>query len=355
MLTRVVAVAALTFCGAAVAGAQLPDSIVWARLDSASICPQVFVRQDAELKTWDFQTSPITTRVGGKDFAMVFAATSLPARLGTIGIIQVMAMGDGGPRYAAAHDIVILGDDSIRIAAATEYADQATSPSFRMETLSGRLQSFDLSRLAAAKRITVNVGTEAHSLSAGQVQAVGALARALSDPLVEREVATGCAGPNRAELEEKWARLNDPFSQPRVIFRKGSSFGVADSVIRVRKVGSAPPAVKLLLPASASQTVYTEGEVDKPVRNPDGAALRKTLPPELVEMFGGERVLEFVVTADGKVAAETARLVSASSPLVASMPLGDLSAMYFIPAELHGERVRQLVQLAMPVSIRPAR
>ena len=144
---------------------------------------------------------------------------------------------------------------------------------------------------------------------------------------------------------------------PGAVVRRGDTTTITlpSGVMLRRVVGRdssimrAPTAFSI--PASASQRIYKENEVDKAVRNPDGKPLPKKLPSEVVEFFGGEQLLEFVVNADGGVASGTVRVIRAD-PRVGNAGAGNLSSMYFIPAELGGHRVRQLVQLAMPVSVR---
>ena len=413
------------------------------------MCPAVSVRAEQGMRIGAIEMTPIMRRIAGHDIGIGFSVVLFPAGMGTAGTISLFSMGEGDARYAASHDIVIVADDSIRIAADSRYDDRSSRPQLHMESINGRIHSFDLERLANAKRIKVTVGSDSYDLAAGQVQAVRAVVGETTKPVSNRSVPTGCAGPNPGDLQYKWA-TQDPRRAQRdsiglvkvnpisvagktyfefqvekparvithgvmdyplplrndgvegtvlaqfVILEDGTADPVTFHVLqsshdlftqavravlpqmrfsaaeidgkKVRqlvqlpfefKINASPravtPSLTFQLPASVSQVAYTESQVDKPARNPNGSPVSRTIPAEVVAMFGGERVLEFVVNADGKVAAETVRLVSGSSPLVASMPIGNLSTMFFIPAELHGERVRQVVQLAMPVSIRPAR
>jgi len=428
------------------AGAQLPDSVVRVRMDSASICPQVLVTNEPDTHSWNIATSPITSRVGGRDLAMVIGASFLPAGLGSMGMIQFMAMGEGPTRYAAAHDILILADDSIRIPVTARYSDNATRPNFHFETISGQIHSYDLARLAAAKRITVRLGTESHPLSAGQVQAVRALVRAMDEPLSAREVATGCTGPSRSALQAKWDAMNsetvrgtapvvrrrpvtladsaatyfefqvtrparvidhgvmvypadlkaarvsgrvlaqfvvltngkadmdtfkvmsstnDRFTQvvaaavPTMLFAPAEVNGTKVRQLvqlpfdfALRSLPSDTASAAPLLPPSASQTVYTESQVERPARTVNGSPIPKTVPPEVVAMIGGEVSLEFVVNADGTVDRSTIRVISSTDPVTADAVVKGFS-MKFRPAEVGGRSVRQLVQMAMPVRTIP--
>jgi TonB family protein len=453
MKTRLSAVCVSVF-GATSALAQLPDSVVRARMDSSSICPSVSVHANDGLLGGSINMSPIMHHVDNRDLGFGFAIGVAPG-IGEFGMVSFLSMSEDAPRYEKAHDIMIVADDSIRLSLATTY--QRIPPGSHIESIDARIPESGLARLSGVKRITIALGSESYPLSVGQLQAVEALLAERDKPLSNRDVATGCIGPTAAELQSKWATerrgttgptyFEFQVEKPAAVFEQGSleypqvmkkagvsgdvlaqfvvlENGTADmdtfKVLRssnelfTASVRNAVPKMKFLpaeiggkkvrqlvqlpfvfnatrtspssamvqhgdtivlpsgviirrvatpdslskwgkatfaLPASTSTTIYTEAQVDKPVRNPNGGPLPKTVPAEVVAMFGGEQLLEFVVNADGNVVPGTVRVIRAD-PRVDSAQAGNLSEMHFIPAELHGERVRQIVQLAMPVGIR---
>lgn len=136
--------------------------------------------------------------------------------------------------------------------------------------------------------------------------------------------------------------------RPVLLRRAGSS-----DVIAVPRNASAWSTIQISPSDSARLPpgVYLPSQVDKPVRSPDGTAVTTELPPQLAAVFSGYAVLEFVANSDGTIDNSTFKVLRATSREIAHIYSRGAPGMFFIPAELHGKKVRQLVVVAVPVSL----
>jgi protein TonB len=96
-------------------------------------------------------------------------------------------------------------------------------------------------------------------------------------------------------------------------------------------------------PADPAQT-YHDFEVQKPVVQAPGSIAPRY--PELLKTAGveGEVLAEFVVDTTGRAAPMSFRVLATSHELFALAVKNALPGMRFLPAEVNGRRVRQLVR-----------
>ena len=88
---------------------------------------------------------------------------------------------------------------------------------------------------------------------------------------------------------------------------------------------------------------YFEFQVDQPaeeVRN----SIRPAYPQALKRLRAeGQVTVQFVVDTTGFAEAETARVVRSSHPLFSAAVMTTLPGMQYVPAELRGRKVKQVV------------
>ena len=95
---------------------------------------------------------------------------------------------------------------------------------------------------------------------------------------------------------------------------------------------------------STGEQTYFEFQVEKPVRQAPGSAVPR-YPPELKATgVEGEVVVQFVVDTLGAPALTTFRVLKSSHGEFTEAVKAALPGMTFVPAELRGRKVRQLVQ-----------
>ena len=114
-------------------------------------------------------------------------------------------------------------------------------------------------------------------------------------------------------------------------------------------------ATKLEAEKSAGGTVYYESQVENPVSAAPGSPGPK-YPAELKAAGVEGRVLAmYVVNPDGTADTSTLKIQNSSHPLFTQAVREALPSMRFIPAEIGGKKVRQLVQQPMAFALtRPA-
>jgi len=94
-----------------------------------------------------------------------------------------------------------------------------------------------------------------------------------------------------------------------------------------------------------SLKVYTADQVDTPARADSSAPARPLYPDAFYKEHVPGRVLaEFVVDTAGRPEPETVGVVSSTDPLFAASVVQALSDARFVPAQLGGHPVRQIVQ-----------
>ena len=97
-------------------------------------------------------------------------------------------------------------------------------------------------------------------------------------------------------------------------------------------------------PRSTGEQTYFEFQVEKPARHAPGSAVPR-YPPELKAAgVEGEVIAQFVVDTLGAPALTTFRVLKSSHGEFAESVKTALPGMRFVPAELRGRKVRQLVQ-----------
>ena len=106
-----------------------------------------------------------------------------------------------------------------------------------------------------------------------------------------------------------------------------------------------------IVPAVRRDTVYSEVQVEKPAQAVEGAQLPEY--PTALRQAGieGSVVAEFVVRADGSVDADSARIVSASHPGFVDPVRSAIPSLRYLPAEIRGRPVSQLVQQTFVFSL----
>lgn len=89
---------------------------------------------------------------------------------------------------------------------------------------------------------------------------------------------------------------------------------------------------------------YFEFQVEKPVMQAPGSAVPRY--PEILKSAGveGEVLAQFVVDTTGRAESESFRVLKATHDLFATAVRSALPNMRFIPAEVGGKKVKQLVQ-----------
>jgi protein TonB len=107
--------------------------------------------------------------------------------------------------------------------------------------------------------------------------------------------------------------------------------------------GGVPDGVRAIVPADPDQT-YLDFAVEKPVVQAPGSATPRY--PELLKAAGVEGTVfaEFVVDSTGRAEAASFRTLKSSHELFALAVRNALPAMRFIPAEIGGRKVKQLVR-----------
>ncbi len=105
--------------------------------------------------------------------------------------------------------------------------------------------------------------------------------------------------------------------------------------------------------ATKNDEAFFEFQVDKPVTTAPGSA--SPLYPRILRTAGveGEVLAQFVVDVDGRADAATFKALKSSHDLFAEAVHDALASMRFVPAEVAGRRVKQLVQ--QPFAFRIAR
>lgn len=124
---------------------------------------------------------------------------------------------------------------------------------------------------------------------------------------------------------------------------------VAVSVERPNAPERARPNEVLVLPrvettATESAKAYFEFQVDKPVTVADGSAAPRY--PQILRQAGveGELLVQFVVDEHGRADPTTFQALKTSHDLFTASVFEALPGMHFVPAEINGRKVRQLVQ-----------
>jgi hypothetical protein len=164
-----------------------------------------------------------------------------------------------------------------------------------------------------------------------------------------------------------------PEAVPDLVWRDGPIAGIGDGVAPVPVAvgdlpargggGAAARRVETLAavdsgPLVDASAVYLEAQLDQPVeRDPRSAG---PIYPEALRVTNTEGAVlaEWVVDTLGNADAATFRVVSSTHQLFSDAVRAVLPQMFFRPAELQGQRVRQLVrqefrfQLARPVAVR---
>jgi outer membrane biosynthesis protein TonB len=96
----------------------------------------------------------------------------------------------------------------------------------------------------------------------------------------------------------------------------------------------------------AEHTVYTADQVGAPAAWSGGGSELPVYPDSLwAARVPGRVVAEFIVGEDGKIEPGTLTIASATHPYFASAVRSALEGAVFRPAVLHGNPVRQLVEL----------
>jgi protein TonB len=129
--------------------------------------------------------------------------------------------------------------------------------------------------------------------------------------------------------------------------------GSANDFVPRGVVGGRPDGVAGVPAGRGSASPFTELEVDKPVVMAPGMAAPAYPASLRAAGLSGNVVVEFVVDTLGRVEDGTSRIVSADHPLFAASVRSVLPAYRFLPAEVEGRRVRQLVRLPFRFSLNP--
>ncbi len=109
-------------------------------------------------------------------------------------------------------------------------------------------------------------------------------------------------------------------------------------------------ATRATTPVNADQPWF-EFQVNKPAQQIPGTG-RLRYPDELrAANIEGEVLAQFVVTADGDVEPGTFKELRSSNPLFTAAVRANLASMKFSPAEVKGQRVKQLVQQPFTFSL----
>lgn len=108
----------------------------------------------------------------------------------------------------------------------------------------------------------------------------------------------------------------------------------------------------ILTTATQGPNPYTESQVDKPVSIAPGSAAPRY--PDALRLAGieGEVLVQFVVNTDGRADLATFKALQSSDDRFTQAVRSVLRNVQFIPAEVRGRRVRQLVE--MPFAFRIA-
>jgi TonB family protein len=101
---------------------------------------------------------------------------------------------------------------------------------------------------------------------------------------------------------------------------------------------------KVVTTATTADNAYFEFQVDKPVTQAPGSLTPRY--PDLLRKAGieGEVLAQFVVDAEGRADTASFKALKTSHQLFADAIRSALPVMRFVPAEVKGKRVRQLVQ-----------
>jgi TonB family protein len=109
------------------------------------------------------------------------------------------------------------------------------------------------------------------------------------------------------------------------------------------------PAMQMAQSDSARlpRDVYLASQVDVSVRGGSGYCVSAILPSGAQKIFSEYAILEFIVNTDGSIERSSFKVLRATSRTYANYYAnGPVGMGTFLPAELHGRRVRQLVQQA---------
>jgi len=105
-------------------------------------------------------------------------------------------------------------------------------------------------------------------------------------------------------------------------------------------------------PPGTSGRPYFRFQVSTPATMKPGTA-GPAYPPELrVASVEGAVLAQFVVNSDGSIDTGTFKVLKSDHPLLTEAVRAHLSAMPFLPAEMNGAKVRQLVQLPFEFSLK---
>ena len=95
----------------------------------------------------------------------------------------------------------------------------------------------------------------------------------------------------------------------------------------------------------ASRAVFTADQVDEGARLDSTTSLEPAFPPSLnAAHFDGSVIVEFVVSASGKMEQDTFGIVASTHPLFTDAVRNALGKAVFVPARIKGVAVRQLVR-----------
>lgn len=302
------------------AAAQLPDSVVSARLDSSSICPSVTVAYHANSMSSDIRTSPLLLQAGPPRISVVVSLSELQrAKRGPFATFSVLAVTSGPQLFDNDSVLVVTADESIRLTMMTRHTNVSRPDGTNIESTFGQMPATDLQLLKNASRVAIEFSGKTYSLTLAEVQAVRAAIGEIGKPASNRDVATGCSGP-RAKLAAPVAVM-----MPQMSLQRDTAGGL------------------ILVPIGPEGT-HSGTQVDKPARVASDFP-RPKYPPTLSKWgIEGTVTAEFTVLENGTADMDTFKVLKSSNEEFSTSVRDFVRSLRFIPAEKSGHAVRQVVQ-----------
>ena len=202
-------------------------------------------------------------------------------------------------------------DDSVPLSLSGGYSTDKNDGT-RFEMISSEISLADLRRITAAKSISGTIAGKPFTLTNPQLQAFRNFAAQLGQPVTEQIISDGCARP--APL--------------RVTVVDQSVIAMPDGV-------------------------YFTNQVTKPAELAT-RSLRPDYPDELRKIrFEGRVMVQFVVMEDGTPAMSTFKVVRSDNDQFSVAVRNVVPRLRFIPAELNGRKVKQLIQVPFDFRLNP--
>lgn len=303
--------------------AQLSEAQIAARLDSSSACPTVTEGFELRSLSSSINTTPIFVRSSDPPVGMVVGVNSIGRTLvlAQTAFFQFLSMTSGNARYASNHIVQILVDDSLQIRPDVRYGDRILGSGTHLETINATVPLGEFHKIASAKQVRLSLANDVYPLKVGQLLALRAIGAALNESVSNRILPTGCIGQNPSDLQQRSATNGAHRLQGDT-----GSIRVRTAVTRAGKT-------------------YFEYQVEKPARIAPGSP-GPAYPSALrAANINGSVTAQFVVLENGAADMDTFKVINSTDDAFSAAVQDVVPRMRFIPAEISGKPVKQLVQL----------